>query len=906
MFWAKLPWRPVPYAVGIAFVLHACGSNDVDPRAPNKSSALATTLSARGLACEGQDVVWVRGAASVRGAITGGARALVRATPSRSADREPRDLFVVDARLSPEGVLLEVGDAWNVTRTTGAEESVPILNGSIAAYSTNVDGTFTGLHTLDLAGQSPALYTDFTRVQRWQTALTNLQQTGQTSGVLHEAYSLAPPANEVTVAWSGANMLALADGRRVVIDPRAGAPIEGASWVRAAPEVKARPGNVTTWAVDRVRAMPWFGDEKMQLLKAVAFTGLDWFTRARTRIVGDSSATDVADDLGGVNSGQREAVALTDPELGWPPAPMKPAIAPPLPGEGAWIMLDRDPFIRQTPGVPGAFVTSFVRTDKERLATRVYVTMWDPRQIALHMEAGTIEPVSATGAAGPGVIPRTPEILKRVVGGFNGGFQATHGEYGMQANGIMYLPPKQYGATVVELKDGTTGFGAWPSSTEVPDEVLSYRQNLTALVQNDKFNPWGRTWWGGVPPGWQDTIHTTRSGICLTKENFVAYFWGDDISAEVLARGMLLARCAFGIHLDMNPGLAGFEFYNVQEAATWKPLGRPLQSTWEYEAKFKDMPGLQVRARRMVKGMGHINFPQYIHRDGRDFFYLTARPMLPGEEIGKSGENGGNPARDPGEGSWRVKGLPQHGFPYALATTWVHLDPKRPEVKARVVRIDPRTVRPAPSPVDALTPAADEPPTVVAFAGSGGSAGSAGSVTDTNAGAGELVAWLGRGGFFIAKTPPSEGALAIASGLAPSALKAGGARVVAGVEDEDGMLVWIELADGVKPDAQALLAMDALAAKLGCGARVAITGDARVLLGGNLDAAGESLPNTAPPPGGPPRATARLVRAEAPSARPYFTSTPIVPIQVWQPLQMQRVRYFNKPAKPDAGAPPGK
>ena len=161
------------------------------------------------------------------------------------------------------------------------------------------------------------------------------------------------------------------------------------------------------------------------------------------------------------------------------------------------------------------------------------------------------------------------------------------------------------------------------------------------------------------------------------------------------------------------------------------------------------------------------------------------------------------------------------------------------------------------------------------------------------------MAWLGQGGFFIAKTPPSEGALAIASGLAPSALKAGGARVVAGVEDEDGMLVWIELADGVKPDAQAVALMDALAGKLGCGARVAITGDARALLGGNLDAAGEPMASV-------PRATSRLVRGEAPGAKPYFTSTPIVPINVWQPLQMQRVRYFHKPAKPDAGAPPPK
>ncbi|NVL67689.1 hypothetical protein HWN74_25515, partial [Escherichia coli] len=105
---------------------------------------------------------------------------------------------------------------------------------------------------------------------------------------------------------------------------------------------------------------------------------------------------------------------------------------------------------------------------------------------------------------------------------------------------------------------------------------------MTPLVQADKYNPWGRAWWGGVPPGWHDAVHTTRSGVCLTKESFVAYFWGNDIGPEPLGRAMLVARCAFGIHLDMNPGLAGFAFYNVQSAKSFQPLGRPLQPDWEY------------------------------------------------------------------------------------------------------------------------------------------------------------------------------------------------------------------------------------------------------------------------------------------------------------------------------------
>ena len=226
------------------------------------------------------------------------------------------------------------------------------------------------------------------------------------------------------------------------------------------------------------------------------------------------------------------------------------------------------------------------------------------------------------------MIPRVPEVMDHVVAAFNGGFQAQHGEYGMQANGIEYLPPKPYAATVVELRDGANGFGAWPASATVPEDVIGMRQNLTALVQNGKFNPWGRTWWGGAPPGWPDQIHTARSAICLTTEGFAGYFYSSSISAEDLAQAMLAARCSFGIHLDMNVGHAGFEFYDVAPEGQLAPMGRPLQGDWEAQGKVPDMAGYVFRARRMIRGMGHMLFPRYIQREARDFFYLTSRVDL--------------------------------------------------------------------------------------------------------------------------------------------------------------------------------------------------------------------------------------------------------------------------------------
>jgi len=860
--------RPLACAVAASLLVVVGRRSDVDGRAPNRSAALAGALAARGLTAAESDVVWLGSTpAGLRGALLGGQQALVRARERG----EPGELYLVDARLSPDGQkLLEIQGTYNISRTTDVDEALPIVSGNRAATATAPDGIFKDIHVLDLAGRSPSVYTDFTRVQRWQTALSNLQQTGQERGVVHDLFVLDPPASDVRLTWESETKLAvLADQRRMVIDTARATVIEGQSFLRAQPEVKAAPGRLVTWAVDRVRAMPWFGEEKMQVLKAVVYMGFDYVARARAKVTHDNTAQDVATDLAGLGGGQKD-VSFIDPEIGWPPLPVKPIISPALPGEGQWILLDHDPFIHMTPGVPSAFVTTFLRADKARLSTRVYVTMWDPRQIALHMQAGTVEPVSATGEAGSGEIPRTPEVLDHLVAGFNGGFQAVHGEYGMQADGVLYLPPKPYAATVLEMRDGSVAMGAWPENTEVSDDVMSFRQNLTAIVQDGRFNPWGRTWWGGTPKGWADEVHTTRSGICLTKENFVGYFWGNDLSADVLAAGMLAARCAFGLHLDMNTGHAGFEFYNVQRAEKAEPIGRALQTDWEFDGTLKSIPDMRVRSRRMVKTMGHMNFPRYIHRDERDFFYLTRRAILPGPALWKTD----------GEGSWRVKGLPQHGFPYAMAATSLHPDEKRADVKVRILRVDPRTVRPA------GTAGANEQ-TVIVFNGPAHKAAGAG-------------VWLEKGVFLAGTAPPSPDALGIALGVPASAPAAAAARVFAGVEDEEGMLVWAELAPDTKPGPDTAASVDALLKKMGCSVRVATFGDARALLGGQLDIAGEAATVPVTPD------AVRLVRGAAPDAHPYFESTPIVRPSVWQPLQMQRVRYFHhkkSPSGSDAGAP---
>ncbi|MBX3192431.1 MAG: hypothetical protein KF819_35900 [Labilithrix sp.] len=885
----RLWLRPLPFALLAGYALARLGHAQVDDAAASRSAALCASLATQAIVCQPEEVVWVDGPRGVRGALGGAsARALVR---GREGD-DTYDLHLVMTRLSPEGHLLDRGDVYNLTRTSGADEGTPILSGSLAAYVVTVDGRPEAVHVLDLDGHDPRAYDELSRFQRAQVAIADLQQTGQSRGVKRTVYALVPSPARAELSFRDDGVLVVkADARTLAFDPKRDAVIAGEAQVRVTAEVVAKPPTFAPWMSDRLRAISWFGDEKNQVLKAVTFTAIEWLKGAKTRITGDTGEKDAQEDLSALNAGKIEPATFTDPETGWPPKALEPYLKPPLNGEGHWIPLEKDAFITPIPGINAPFLTTFVRGDPAAPHTRVYVTLWDPRLIALHMEAGTVEPVSAKGEAGPGQIPRTPEVIRHVVAGFNGGFQATHGEFGMQASGVLYLPPKPYGATVMELRDGTTAFGAWPTSTDVPDEILSFRQNLTPLVQNDKWNPWGRAWWGGVPPGWQDAIHTTRSGLCLTKEKFVAYFWGNDIGAEPLGRAMLAARCAFGIHLDMNPGLAGFEFYNVQPASSFQPLGRPLQTDWEYEGGFKDLPELKYRARRMVKSMGHILFPRYIQRDARDFFYLTARTVLPGAPIpSPSGEAA--PAKEGEDGAWRVKGLPQHGYPYAVAITTARAG----ERSVRVARIDPRTVHAASSEGDgadadgksSVVAAFGRPARPRASLGTGNDARDARrrkekpSEPDAHDGA---KLWLGARVFTIGKQPPPS-ALAIAD------VQAAGpeSRAAVGISDEDGMLQWVELLPDDKADAASAQHMLELLARLGCSSRALVFGDVRLFLGGSLDIGGQ--PAAIGVPG------ARLVRASAPGARAYFESTEIVPQSVWFPLQEKRNKWRPTLAPP--------
>jgi hypothetical protein len=228
--------------------------------------------------------------------------------------------------------------------------------------------------------------------------------------------------------------------------------------------------------------------------------------------------------------------------------------------------------------------------------------------------------------------------------------------------------------------------------------------------------------------------------------------------------------------------------------------------------------------------------------------------VLPGEALAPRVQ-----PPEAGEGSWRVEGLPQHGWPYAVATTNLRTDPKEPEFRIGLIKLDAKLVRVAqPGDVDAKV--------VVELRGQSETA--TGHITLFHSDA---------AGFHIAYQPKTPGAMRVTSGFPADAPQARDATAAMGI-DESGTLVYARVTGGqhASGDGDEL---GKLLTELGCQTLLFLPRPLATLFGN----AGEASNS--------PGLGVRLVRAEGPGAKLLFPDTPVVKPTKWAPLQQKRVRY---------------
>jgi hypothetical protein len=824
--------------------------------------ALAIVAARSGVRVDPSTVLWLDeddGPLTMRGALFLGA-----------AEGELADLWYADVRAGGDGTALDVAWLTNLTRTGSAEEQQMVRLGQHVALVTRVGDHFDALVVIDTAGEPAELTSEWSTVQRWQNAVTNVQETGRSAGFGVRRYQLVDRPSTLRLSAADGRFVADLGEGRIEIDTVRVPAVVGADRVELQPQTKGIPGTIA-WVVDTVRNVSWIGPEPIEWLEHRVFALKDQAQQGWHGIAGEpDTAAQVAEDLAMPEAVDEERMALltaTDPELGWPPPAVTPILPAPVEGEGAWIPVVDDPYVNAYPGAPPGFYQTFLRSDPARAYTRVYITIWDPRQVQLRMVAGTREPESATGQRGTGMVPRDESTLRRLVGAFNGGFQALHGEFGMMADGRVYLPPKPWAATVAVFDDGRVGMGSWPApdwrggfdenlaTRQIPEGMVEYRQNLTSVVEDGRWNPWERWYWGAVPRGAAEQTLTTRSGLCLTQEGFMAYFWGQGMGPEALGAAMNAARCSRGLHLDMNSAHCGLEFFRpIAPGEAVAPLPRPPRAEAEFEGALPDAPeGWRLRARRGVRSM-EMPFPRYSASDGRDFFYLVLRPVLPGPAVAV-------PRGAEGEGVFRTEGLPHAGWPHAFARAFLG---RAPTARTWLVRIDPRRAIAAPLAVEAhrrplayltegarLTERADH----------------------------GLVARRTTVGWELRVGRPGEGDRVVVAG--PPLSSSPTAEAAMGV-DRDGYLVYAERAGDPTPLLERLRAA-------GVADAVALPSDARLAF-----AAGEAH-------AGPDGVTRRTVTPasslaflaeERPVAEVLFPDNTPLPYRSWSFLQDQRVRYF--------------
>jgi hypothetical protein len=276
-----------------------------------------------------------------------------------------------------------------------------------------------------------------------------------------------------------------------------------------------------------------------------------------------------------------------------------PALSPfgPVEGEGLW-----QPYLFDAQGRIIALRT-FLQPDPERPYALVAIVAFDLDRVELHYVLGAREPALSGGLRGNGLIADTDKQPGKLLATFNGGFMASHGEYGAMSGNITALPAKHGFGTVAIYSDGQVQIGEWGKDIGPTETVAAWRQNARLVIENGEINE--RVYngsiatWGGSFDG---DIVTWRSGLGLTADGKVLYYFaGPSMSMPTLAEAMKTAQVHNGMLLDINPTWVHF--------ATIQAEGNGLSALPLFEE------GMETQIDR------------YLKQSDRDFFYITGASL---------------------------------------------------------------------------------------------------------------------------------------------------------------------------------------------------------------------------------------------------------------------------------------
>jgi hypothetical protein len=530
---------------------------------------------------------------------------------SRGPDKAPRDLYRARVRVTSGGQIVEVRDVRNLTETPLGDDVALEARGDRASFATVAYGKIQGISVLELPGIRRSDRPE-SLLDRTLLSLTSLQQTGTLRGIGRTDIVLDVPADHARLALDARRLLVDfgQPGRALSFDvsSRKLSSLDGGEpyAARAIPQVHGgKP--LVHWLVDTVRAE--VGPGPIAWLENKVFGAEDELKRAAYALFGGGARMELKANDRAVVARVLDASAFSNAAEAWPPPNVPSIWKSPGPTEGVWQPVTHD-FLKPMLGLPlGAekppayFYRASIRPDPKRPYAEVLLIAMDMRQLELGMQAGFEDPKPTIGPPGDGRLPASPSQYRRIVATFNGAFKTTHGAYGMMVNRRILLPPVKGGASVLVTETGEVGLGSWPNDTDIPEHVVSFRQNLDPLVEDGVANPTGRSLWGWQLDG--ESVMTHRSALCVTSAGHLYYAWGDEIDGATLGRALRQAGCSYGVHLDMNPAHTGFVFMDVLDLAKQR-----------------------ARLRIADKGM-KLTLDKYLRKAPKDFFYIMVRDAAP-------------------------------------------------------------------------------------------------------------------------------------------------------------------------------------------------------------------------------------------------------------------------------------
>ena len=280
--------------------------------------------------------------------------------------------------------------------------------------------------------------------------------------------------------------------------------------------------------------------------------------------------------------------------------PMYPSFA--APGDGKWVPMP-DPHL---PAEPAPMWKTLLHPDKKRGWALVAVVAVDLAQVRLHLVAGKYEPMSKLPEAKEhvraGVI--APDDVATTLAAFNGGFKTTHGNYGMKAEGVLFVEPRKNACTIAAYPGDKLDIRSWEALEATRDQMIWFRQTPACMFEDGVMHKGlaaeENTLWGATLD--KDTV-IRRSAIGLS-EDAKTMFVGisEATTATAIAKAMHHAGAYQVAQLDVNWSYPKFVTIEARDGSFSDPKVSAIIDGFEYtedDYVKKQMP--------------------------RDFFYLTRK-----------------------------------------------------------------------------------------------------------------------------------------------------------------------------------------------------------------------------------------------------------------------------------------